>query len=126
MTFLPFVRLWLWISAFATAAGWILSAAGQLNRAGYALLFIVFGGFVLFFRKELVSHRLATGPGGGRGSARFRRPLPLCFAVLAALVLLGGLLYAPTSFTALNYRMTRVLQWLANERWWWVHTRTSG
>ena len=35
MTFVPLVRLWIWVSAFASAAGWTLSAAGQLNRAGY-------------------------------------------------------------------------------------------
>ena len=34
---LPFVRLWLWISAFASLAGWGLSAAGELNRTGYAV-----------------------------------------------------------------------------------------
>ena len=45
MSFLPLVRLWLWVSAFASAAGWTLSACGQLNRAGYG---IAFTGFPLF------------------------------------------------------------------------------
>ncbi len=35
MSFVPLVRLWLWVSAFASAAGWTLSAFGQLNRTGY-------------------------------------------------------------------------------------------
>ena len=42
MSFLPLVRLWLWVSAFASAAGWTLSACGQLNRAGYGIAFIGF------------------------------------------------------------------------------------
>ena len=42
MSFLPLVRLWLWISALASVAGWILSALGQLNRPGYAAFFAVF------------------------------------------------------------------------------------
>ena len=47
MSFVPFVRLWLWISAFASAAGWMLSAFGQLNRAGYGITFIIFVNFFL-------------------------------------------------------------------------------
>ena len=42
----PFVRLWLWISAFASLAGWGLSAAGELNRAGYAAAFGAFAVFI--------------------------------------------------------------------------------
>ena len=50
---MSFVRLWLWVSAFASAAGWTLSACGQLNRAGYAGCFIAFIIFILIGRKEL-------------------------------------------------------------------------
>jgi hypothetical protein len=48
--------------------------------------------------------------------------LPFCFAALAALVLLGGVLYPPTTHTALSYRIPRVLHWLAEGRWHWIHT----
>ena len=40
MSFLPLIKLWIWVSALATLAGWALSAVGQLNRVGY----LVFGG----------------------------------------------------------------------------------
>jgi hypothetical protein len=122
MSFAPLVRLWLWISACATAAGWILSALGQLNRVGYAVFFLVFIVFVVCFRQglDLGSNRKRLGL--NRFLRRFRRPLPLCFAVLTLVILIGGACYPPTQYTALNYRLERVLQWLAHEQWWWVHT----
>jgi len=46
----------------------------------------------------------------------------LSFAVLSLLVLLGGLLYAPTNHTGLSYRLPRVLHWLAEEHWHWIYT----
>ncbi len=122
MSFRPFIRLWLWVSALATAAGWILSALGQLNRPGYAISFAGFAVFVFFFRTEL-----GFNPGNRTSRLkkirrRFRRPLPLCFAVLAVLIFLGGAMYAPTNYTGLNYRLARVLQWLAHGQWHWIHT----
>jgi hypothetical protein len=122
MSFVPLVRLWLWISAFASAAGWMLSACGQLNRPGYGIFFIAFIVFVWNGRKTL-----SLVPGGkifcwNKFLRRFRRPLPFCFAVLAFLILLGGVLYPPTNYTGLSYRLPRVLQWLAHGQWFWIHT----
>ena len=48
--------------------------------------------------------------------------MPFCFAALAALVLVGGSLYPPTTHTAFTYRIPRVLHWLAEGRWHWIHT----
>jgi hypothetical protein len=42
--------------------------------------------------------------------------------VLAFLVLLGGALYPPTNHTAMTYRTPRVLHWLAEGHWYWIHT----
>ncbi len=53
---------------------------------------------------------------------RFRHFLPLSFAVLSLLVFLGGCLYAPTNHTGLSYRVPRVLHWLAEDGWHWIHT----
>ncbi len=122
MTFLPLVRLWLWISVLASVAGWSLSALGQLNRPGYVVFFAVFAAVVFICRKEL---ELVPGKKKTRGKKflrRFRRPLPFCFAVLALLVFLGGVLYPPGNYTGLNYRVARVLQWLAHGQWCWIHT----
>jgi hypothetical protein len=53
---------------------------------------------------------------------RFRRWLPAGFVALAFLVFLGGALYPPTNHTALTYRTPRVLHWLAEGHWHWIHT----
>ena len=137
---LPCVRLWLWVSAFASLAGWALSAAGQLNRAGYAVGFAAFAVFIFVFRngltaKSTVQSPQPTVPGvqpvrlwtldsglWTKSLRRFRQPLPLGFAALALLIFLGGALYAPGNYTGLAYRAGRVLQWLANGHWFWIHT----
>jgi hypothetical protein len=122
MSFLPLVRFWLWISVLASVAGWTLSALGQLNRSGYAVFFAVFAAFVFICRKELGLVPCKTDSRRGKFLRRFRRPLPLCFAVLAILVFLGGVLYPPSNYTGMNYRVARVLQWLAHGQWCWIHT----
>ena len=53
---------------------------------------------------------------------RCRRPLPAIFFLLAALVFLGGILYAPNNFDALTYRLPRMLNWLAAGKWFWIST----
>ena len=121
MALLPLVRLWLGISVLATLAGWGLSAIGQLNRAGYAVVFAV--GAAVLWRERRQWGFVAERAGGWRRLApRFRRALPLSFLALAVLVLAGGLLYPPSNHTALSYRIPRVLHWLAEGRWHWIHT----
>src|ERR1019366_8081993 len=51
MSFLPLVRVWLWGSVLASVAGWLLSALGLLNGAGYAA-FCVVGVFGLWFGRK--------------------------------------------------------------------------
>lgn len=122
MIFLPLVKFWIWISALATLAGWALSAAGQLNRIGYAVFFFAFAVFIWWRRKdfEFVSAQKFSRP--RKFLRRFRRPLPCCFAMLAFLIFAGGVIYAPDNYTALTYRVARVLQWLAHGHWFWIHT----
>jgi hypothetical protein len=38
------------------------------------------------------------------------------------LIFVGGALYAPSTHTALTYRLPRVLQWLAEGKWHWIYT----
>ena len=130
MSFVPLVQLWIWVSAFASVAGWTLSALGQLNRTGYGIAFAIFVIFLwLAGRSGWFTARMA----GHFPSAifhlrfhavtrRFRRPLPLCFAALAILIFIGGALYPPSNYTGVTYRVPRVLQWLAHGQWCWVHT----
>ncbi len=121
MSFLPLVRIWIWISVLASVAGWLLSALGQLNQAGYAVFGAVGVAGLWFGRRALELTPL--GPiNWKKVRARFRRWLPACFAGLAFLVLLGGALYPPTNHTAMTYRTPRVLHWLAEGNWHWIHT----
>ncbi|HEX4264136.1 MAG TPA: hypothetical protein VH597_07340 [Verrucomicrobiae bacterium] len=129
--FLRLVKLWIWISALASAAGWILSALGMLNKTGYLLFAVVVLTIVVFsFRKSLLFPSLSPIQSWGKLRRRFlptrRRRfqgfLPASFAILAGLVFLSGLLYAPNDHTGLSYRLPRVLQWLEHGRWFWIHT----
>ena len=112
------VKGWIWLSALASLAGWSLSAIGQLNRTGYALFFVAAAGIWFMYRPR----RNWGWHDWHKLSRRFRRPLPGAFLGLAALVLLGSCLYAPSNYTGLNYHLARVLQWLAHGQWCWIHT----
>ena len=122
MSFLPLVRIWLWVSVLASAAGWLLSALGQLNEVGYAV-FCAAAVAGLWFGRQALG---LTAPRGlchwKKARMRFRRWLPGSFVLLAFLVLLGGALYPPTNHTAMTYRTPRVLHWLAEGHWHWIHT----
>lgn len=122
MPFPQFVQFWVWLSTFATVAGWTLSALGQLNRVGYTLSFAIFVLFVTFYRQKFLSTDVKQGSFLKKAFRRFRRPLPFCFAFLAILIFISGLIYAPDNYTGLTYRAARVLQWLSHGRWIWVHT----
>lgn len=128
-------KVWIWLSVFATCAGWLLSFFGALGLIGY----IVLGGVTLIACSELRNRGLLE-----RGSLkfdwnakklrhRFTRPFPLLFLALTLLALLGGLLYPPSNHTGLSYRIPRVLNWLDQHQWHWIYapnirmnTRTCG
>lgn len=120
MSCLPVVRIWILVSALASAAGWILSGLGQLNRTGYAVAGALGLGALLLARH--FSSAPALPFSAARVSRRFSRWLPMAFAALAALIFLGGILYAPSNYDGLSYRLPRVLHWLAQGRWHWIHT----
>lgn len=106
----------------ASLAGWLLSLVGQLNRIGY----VVVGVVALIVLNEARTRRAVDfGKGPWRWRKlfrRFHRGFPLMFAVLAALVFLSGLLYAPSNHTGLSYRIPRVLHWLQAGEWHWIFT----
>jgi hypothetical protein len=114
---LPPAALWVVVCVLCNAAGWTLSAIGQLNATGYLAVFALAGvAAVAWFRKHPA--RLDFG----WRTRRFKNILPLAFAVVAALTLLGGLIHPPANYDALAYRTPRVLHWLAENRWHWIHT----
>jgi hypothetical protein len=122
MSSLPLIRIWIWISVLATAAGWILSAVGQLNRTGYLVFFGLATSLYIFGRKRFGWSAGPTSLNLKKLRRRFNRPWPLCFAIVSLLVFLGAILYPPSNHTALSYRTPRVLHWLAEGHWHWIHT----
>jgi hypothetical protein len=115
------VAIWVWLCAYLNCAGWALSAIHQLNAGGYAVVLLI--GFVaLSVWRKKTSAQILPRVRWRKIRRRFCRPYPLAFLVLAALAFLGGALYPPTNYDALAYRIPRVLHWLADGRWHWIHT----
>jgi hypothetical protein len=116
------VNFWILFSAFAVGAGWLLSAAHELNRFGYVVgLVLAAAAFALFFRKAERRPRIDWQRLLSK-ARRFRRPAPCLFLVLAGLSLAAGFLYAPADGDANAYRVPRVLHWLGAGQWHWIST----
>jgi len=116
----PLVKSWIVIGTLASAAGWILSALGQLNLAGYTIFAILSLAAFFLLRGKTLFARKSFNPGCLR--RRFSHPLPLAFAGLTLLIFLGGALYNPSNYDGLTYRLPRILHWLAEGQWHWIHT----
>src|SRR5437016_3579127 len=115
------IAAWILGCAFLNCAGWILSALHQLNARGYLTVFLVGMGAAWRMRRRIFPAQLVTW-NWGKLRRRFGRPFPLAFLALALLATLGGALYQPTNYDALAYRTPRVLHWLAEGHWHWIHT----
>lgn len=119
---LRIVQYWILLSASLGFAGWFLSVLHFLTPLGY--LFCL-GALAIGF--GVVKPSLGWKPVNPsvefkKLRHRFSRPLPLLFLMLAALSLLGGLLYAPSQGDSHSYRIPRVYHWLWENQWHWIHT----
>jgi hypothetical protein len=117
--------IWVWLCAYLNCAGWFLSAIHQLNATGYAIALAIWIATLVAGKKLFFSS--AQSPASGpfcfrKYFHRFKRPLPLAFLVQSVMAFLGGVLYAPSNYDGLAYRLPRVLHWLAAGQWQWVHT----
>lgn len=130
VTSAPFaVRFWILFCAYWNCAGWLLSALGMLNRAGYAVATVIGIGLLIVGWRQSPPRF----PGRARWQRRFQRPFPLAFLLVASLAILGGCLYAPSNPDGLTHRVPRLLNWLAEGRWHWIenaptsfNTRVTG
>jgi hypothetical protein len=117
------VRIWILLSTLLVSAGWILSALHQLNRAGYATVFALAGIFgVVWWQRS--KWPTAKKPAQVRRIflRRFKRPAPLLFLILTSMSLVSGLIYAPHNSDTYAYRLPRILHWLDQGQWHWIHT----
>jgi hypothetical protein len=113
------VLVWLLVCAYLNCAGWALSALHELNAAGYSVA-LATGFAVLLVWRGKTSGNFFAQFRRQKFCRRFRRPLPAVFLLVAAMTLLGGILYAPSNYDALTYRLPRMLNWLAAGHWTWI------
>jgi hypothetical protein len=109
------LKCWIALCTIMVAEGWLLSAIGQLDGLAY----VIVTGFallvtVVLFRSTRFRWHLNL--------RRFRRPLPLGFALLSLVASLGGIINAPNNYDTLSYRMPRLLAWLGAGHWTWIST----
>jgi hypothetical protein len=116
-----FVAGWIIFCVYCNMAGWVLSAFHRLNAAGYTVAFLAgMAALVVWWRRTGALNVSAASV--RKLCKRFRRLFPMAFLVLSALVILSGCIYPPNNHDALAYRVPRVLNWLAEGRWHWIHT----
>jgi hypothetical protein len=119
---LNFVRAWILLSAFLVSTGWILSVFHALDRIGYLAAFTL-AGIVLagWWRKNKWPAPIFLDRAGHKLRRRFQRSAPLLFLALALMSLVGGALYVSSNGDTDAYRTPRVLHWLGQQRWHWIH-----
>jgi hypothetical protein len=132
---LSLLRLWIIFSSWAVLAGWGLGLTGHLNEKGYAWGLVSLAGFLIFayFKLSFRFFPLASSFRRlfllwKRGSVRPKSllfSLPLLFVLVSLLSLLGGILYTPSNYDALSYRIPRLLHWLNAGCWHWITTPNS-
>ena len=110
---------WIVFCAFCHGAGWVLSAVNQLDPVGYVVVFTLAAAGMWLWRSK---RGLGLCPRFRLARWRLRRAFPLGFVLVASLAILGGILHPPTNYDALAYRTPRVLHWLADQHWHWIHT----
>jgi hypothetical protein len=118
---LDWLAVWILWSAWCSLSGWTLSAFGHLDRVGFAITTLLFAGLVIAGRRFLAppSARLAWL---WRRSTYARHLLPKIWATGAILVVIGGLIYSPSDYDYLSYRLPRLLHWWWAHRWHWIDT----
>lgn len=113
--------LWVWLCAYLNCAGWGLSALHQLRLGGYALALFL-GLVALLAWRANSSKCILPRVSLQQLHRRFRRLLPAAFLGLAVVAIAGGVFHAPNNLDELTYRFPRILHWLAEGHWHWIHT----
>ena len=128
------LEIWLLYAATCSAAGWLFSFFHILNAPAYLVLHIFFFiSIALLYRSQLeylfrprtlrkIRARFFPARRSHEHPLSLRLLLPAAFFLLAFLALIAGSIYSPNNFDALTYRLPRVLNWLQDNGWSWLHT----
>ena len=128
------LEIWLLYAATCSAAGWLFSFFHILNTPAYLVLHIFFFiSIALLYRSQLeylfrprtlrkIRARFFPARRSHEHPLSLRLLLPAAFFLLAFLALIAGSIYSPNNFDALTYRLPRVLYWLQDSGWSWLHT----
>ena len=120
------IRFYLLWAVACVLAGWSLSVLHCLMFAGYVVaLPLVMFGLIWLTRVPGITPRQIRRRWGQVLFRRFRRPLPLVFLLVLALVIAGAVIQAPTNYDALTYRLPRMLNWLSTRGWTWIFTNND-
>jgi hypothetical protein len=124
-----FVKGWIFVSTWASLVGWCLSLSGHFNQTSYAwgLVFLALPLSLLCRKTKSPRSKAFFYPicYFKRLRKNFSKPsswLPLLFIFVAFLTLAGGILYPPSNYDALSYRLPRILYWLDAGHWCWIDT----
>jgi hypothetical protein len=120
------VRIWILLSTLLVGSGWILSAFHELNRTGYGIVFALAAiAMILWQRKNQWRPQKTPAQLWRKFLKRFKHAAPLLFLTLVLLSLAAGALYAPSNGSSTQYRIPRVMHWLAAGHWYWLHMYDS-
>ena len=124
-----FVKGWILVSTWASLVGWSLSLSGHFNQTSYTWSLVFLGFALALLRGKTKSLRSKTFFYPICYLKRLRENpfnpcswLPLLFVFVAFLALAGGVLYTPSNYDALSYRLPRILHWLDAGHWHWIDT----
>lgn len=108
------------LCAWLVCTGWTLSIFRWLNFTGYSISLILALTLVVIFRKSCLPK--FNGPPFSKLRRRFLRLPSFLYLVVFFMALIGGILYAPSNYDATTYRLPRILQWISEGGWHWIHT----
>lgn len=118
------IEAWVAFSALLSLAGWILSLFGVLTATSYVILSPILLAAAIYWGRNSNDH-FDCKRWLSKRRRTFARTLPICFALLAGLALLGALIHLPNNHDGLTYRVPRMLHWMAEGRWHWFDASDS-
>jgi hypothetical protein len=122
---LQLAAVWVLVSSWSVAVGWMLSLFRSLDVVGYTVSLTLTLVAMLILLRRPGFDRPALRLSFTALLRRFRQPLPAAFAIIFVLALIGGSVYPPNNYDYLTYRFSRILHWWSQQRWLWIPSNNS-